>query len=458
MNYDLDMQLKYILEDKECTEAFDRILPGVRMMFAQRQEALGLSVRNIVAYSNGIISQSALDALECELQVIGVRNHGISPAERARMAMYQTIWEADQKKEKPAPCHHQDAVYPGKPWLDVHGERIQAHAGGFLYENGTYYWYGENKEHTDAKSNIWTWGIRLYSSKDFYNWEDCGLIVPPVLDDPNSELYPEKRLDRPHIVRNPNTGKYVCWYKNSGPESCFNVLTADNLFGPWEMVNSHLNPFGLHIGDFDLVIDEETGNAYVYCEAEHRKCIGFRLNRAYTDVEDLVSCQYDGIDPPFTREGQSVCLRDGRLWMLTSGMTGYVPNQSDSAVSDGFELPFTPVGNPHVNDDTLASFNSQIGQIFKVPGKKDLYLAVADRWVPEYPVDRDRAMVLRRAVASRYYKDYEASDADRAELVASPNLDTANTSIADYVILPIDWSDGTPKIHWQERWTLEQYE
>lgn len=56
------------------------------------------------------------------------------------------------------------------------------------------------------------------------------------------------------------------------------------------------------------------------------------------------------------------------------------------------------------------------------------------------------------------YKEYEASDADRAVLVASPNLDTANTSIADYVILPIDWSDGTPKIHWLESWKLEEYE
>lgn len=458
MNYDLDMQLKYILEDAECTEAFDRILPGVRNMFSQRQEAMGLSVRNIAAYSNGLISQSALDALESELKEIGARNKGISPAERARMAEYQAMWEADQKREKPAARHYQEAVYPGRTWLDVHGERIQAHAGGFLYENGTYYWYGENKEHTDGRSNIWTWGIRLYASEDFYNWENRGLIIPPVLDDPNSELYPEKRVDRPHIVRNPNTGKYVCWFKNSGPESCFNVMTSDTLFGPWQMENSRLNPYGLHIGDFDLVIDEETGNAYIYCEAEHRKCTGFRLNRDYTDVEALVSCQYEGIDPPFTREGQSVCQRSGRLWMLTSGMTGYIPNQSDSAVSEGFEQPFTSIGDPHVNDESLSSFNSQIGQIFKVPGKKDLYLAVADRWVPEYPVDRERAMVLRRAVASRYYKEYEASETDRAELAASPNLDTANTSIADYVILPIDWSDGAPKIRWVDSWKLEDFE
>ena len=79
MNYGLDMQLKYILEDEECTAAFDHILPGVREMFARRQEALGLSVRNIAVYSNGLIPQSALDDLERELQAIGARSAGVMP-------------------------------------------------------------------------------------------------------------------------------------------------------------------------------------------------------------------------------------------------------------------------------------------------------------------------------------------------------------------------------------------
>lgn len=144
--------------------------------------------------------------------------------------------------------------------------------------------------------------------------------------------------------------------------------------------------------------------------------------------------------------------------MLTSGMTGYVPNQSDSAVSDGFEKPFTSVGDPHVDDDTLASFNSQIGQVFRVPGKKDLYLTVADRWVPKYVVDRERALQLRRAVASRYDQTVTASKEDYEVLSASPNLGTAETRIADYVILPIDFSSGRPLIRWVDSWRMEDYE
>ena len=41
-----------------------------------------------------------------------------------------------------------DAFYPGKIWLDTNGNRIQAHGGSVMYIDGTYYWYGENKEKT----------------------------------------------------------------------------------------------------------------------------------------------------------------------------------------------------------------------------------------------------------------------------------------------------------------------
>lgn len=458
MKYGLDMTIRHILEDEETAELFRKCLPGIERLIGANAEAGNMTVRQLAGYSGGRLPKQALDALDEGLKAIGEKNGGISPAERRRMERYKAIAAEYSSRKKGAEVHHQDAVYPGKPWLDVSGNRIQAHAGGFLWEDGRYYWYGENKEHTDGKCGIWTWGIRLYSSKDFYNWEDCGLIIPPVADNPDSELYPEKRVDRPHILKNPNTGKFVCWLKNSGADACFNVLIADSLTGPWEMVNPHYKPFDMAVGDFDIVLDEDTDTAYLYCEAEHKLVVGMRLNTDFTEAEEVVSRQYDNINPPFTREGVTVFKRDKKLWMLTSGMTGYIPNQSDSAISDGYEQPFTPVGDPHVNDGSLASFNSQIGQVFKVPGKKDLYLAVADRWLPGYPVDRELALSLRRAISSRYDKNVTASDEDRARLAYSPNLATANTSLADYVILPITFENGVPKIYWRNRWTLDEFE
>lgn len=59
------------------------------------------------------------------------------------------------------------AVYPrkqagyhvGGPMFDTSGKVIQAHGGGLLYENGVYYWFGENKEYTLGDGKIWTYGI-----------------------------------------------------------------------------------------------------------------------------------------------------------------------------------------------------------------------------------------------------------------------------------------------------------
>ena len=96
----------------------------------------------------------------------------------------------------------QNSIRPGQVWLDTKGERIQAHGGSMFIEDGIFYWYGENKEKTTPGSGNWHWGVRAYSSTDLYNWEDLGLIIPPVLDDPDSPLHPAQKTDRPHIIFN----------------------------------------------------------------------------------------------------------------------------------------------------------------------------------------------------------------------------------------------------------------
>ena len=106
-----------------------------------------------------------------------------------------------------------NSIKPGQVWLDTKGERIQAHGGSVMEWEGYYYWYGENKEFTDREKNIWQWGVRCYRSSDLYNWEDLGLIIPPNTEDPHSSLHPSSMMDRPHIIYNKKTGKFVCWLK-----------------------------------------------------------------------------------------------------------------------------------------------------------------------------------------------------------------------------------------------------
>ena len=61
------------------------------------------------------------------------------------------------------------SIRPGEVWLDINGNPIQAHGFQVFYEDedSMYYWYGENKEFTTLGSNVWTWGIRAYRSRDF---------------------------------------------------------------------------------------------------------------------------------------------------------------------------------------------------------------------------------------------------------------------------------------------------
>ena len=345
----------------------------------------------------------------------------------------------------------QEAIYPGKPWYDTEGRRIQAHGGAIFQEDGVYYWYGENKEKTDGKNDIWTWGISCYRSSDLCNWENLGLIIPPVLDDPASPLAPQKRVDRPHILKNPRTGKYVCWIKLSGDDACFVVLTADRLTGPYELVRQAVRPQGKKVGDFDL-FQAKDGNAYVFFDGDHAGVFCSALTEDYLDLCGELTVQYPDLHAPFTREGVTVFSHGGKFYMLTSGMTGYIPNRSDSAVADNILGPYVPLGDPHVEDASRASFNSQISQVFPLPGE-NCFLVLADRWVPEYVVDARKADILERAIASHFEPEkYQVSMEEKMEMRNSPMLASANTSIADYVWLPMSVVDGKPQIRWLDSW------
>lgn len=62
------------------------------------------------------------------------------------------------------------------------------------------------------------------------------------------------------------------------------------------------------------------------------------------------------------------CHATGTMPVYPSGMMGYIPNPSEAAVSHDGMTGYRVQGNPHVDDASSASFNSQISGIFKVAG------------------------------------------------------------------------------------------
>lgn len=139
--------------------------------------------------------------------------------------------------------------------------------------------------------------------------------------------------------------------------------------------------------------------------------------------------------------------------MLTSGMTGYLPNQSDSAETADWTIPFASTGDPHVDDDSMASFNTQISQVFRIHGT-DRYVVIADRWVTAFAMDHRRSDLMRRVIASNSDPErYSATRQERIEFADIPNMELIDTSKSDYVWLPLEFDqDGHARICWLDEW------
>ncbi|MCR4562051.1 MAG: family 43 glycosylhydrolase [Bacilli bacterium] len=371
---------------------------------------------------------------------------------------YQEVRESVGLEEKEAAFAKENAkkhtsFRPGEVWYDDEGNRIQAHGGTMFIEGDTYYWIGENKDHTTKEGRIWTWGVKIYSSKDLYNWHDEGFLVDAVLDDDKSLFYPVRRLDRPHMIFNKKTGKYVLWLKYCD-EAHFTVLTSSKLLGPYEVVKGVYRPFDNRpVGDFDLAVDEKTGKGYLYCEVEHEDVWGAELNEEYTEITDNRKCIYDHVMPPLTREAVTHVKVGDKHYIFTSGMSGYIPNPSEVAVSDDYLGDYEVLGDPNVNDLTKSSFMSQFSCIFKVIGE-NRYIAMSDRWVPELEMSAEKYEAMYRVIRSRYDESIKPSDDDRKLFASMPFGGSNNSSISTYVWLPIDFGEEMPKIHFLKEWTL----
>lgn len=81
-----------------------------------------------------------------------------------------------------------------------------------------------------------------------------------------------------------------------------------------------------------------------------------------------------------SREAPAVFKRNGKYYMLSSGCTGWDPNQAELAVADSIMGEWKTIGNPCTGTDADKTFYAQSTYVQKVMGKKDMYIALFDRW------------------------------------------------------------------------------
>jgi Glycosyl hydrolases family 43 len=348
---------------------------------------------------------------------------------------------------------------PGQIWPDNDGRHINAHGGGIIYYNDTYYWFGEYRLPRSEKDKS-RYGVSCYSSKDLMNWKNEGLALK-IIADTASILNPGCVIERPKVVFNKKTGKFVMWFhhelKGQGYKAALTgVAISDNITGPYKYIRS-LRPNagtwplnypqeyrkaaakesdlkswsdewkvavkeGLFVRrdfeggqmsrDMTIFIDND-GKAYHVHSAEENMTLHFsELTDDYLDFTG----RYIRVLPGESNEAPALFFSKGKYFMFTSGTTGWKPNPARLAVAKKVFGEWKSIGNPcrGTDDENKITFGSQATQILQVPGKKNAFIYMGDRWIPE------------------------------------------NLADSRHIWLPVEWEKGNPVIKWYPNWNLNK--
>lgn len=354
-----------------------------------------------------------------------------------------------------------DVIRPGEIWPDHNGVHINAHGGGVLFHEGAYYWFGEHKIEGEEGNKAHV-GVHVYVSRDLLNWTDEGIALA-VSDDPASDITRGCILERPKVVFNPRTRRFVMWFhlepKGRGYAGARSgVAVSDAVTGPYTFLRSMRPNAGhwpmnvpeeakrplspeeraelerLELGgapwpqypkhvifrrdfeggqmarDMTIFVDDD-GTAYHVFASENNGTLHIaELTPDYLDHTG----RYVRALPGRFNEAPAVMKYRGRYFMITSDCTGWSPNPARLLASDAMLGEWEELGNPCIgNGAQMANtFESQSTFILPVVGKKDAFIFMADRWRPKNAID------------------------------------------GRYVWLPIVFRHGVPMIEWHEQWNL----
>jgi beta-galactosidase len=275
---------------------------------------------------------------------------------------------------------------PGKFWSDTDGQPIQAHGGCVFYEKGVYYWFGENKD-TPTKPNdligfnVDAVGISCYASTDLYNWENRGLVLPAVHDNPAHELHTSKIIERPKVVYNALTRKYVMFLHLDTDDYQYarvGVAISDEPAGHYRFLGS-MAPNQSESRDMTVFKDDDD-KAYIFHSSEWNKTLyAGELSADYQNTIGNFTRNF--VDA--SREAPAVFKRQGKYYCLTSGCTGWEPNEAQYAVAENVLGPWKVVGNPCLGPNADKTFFAQSAFVFPVAGEAEAYIAMFDRWNKE---------------------------------------------------------------------------
>ncbi|KAL3792560.1 hypothetical protein HJC23_005530 [Cyclotella cryptica] len=300
-------------------------------------------------------------------------------------------------------------IRPGDIFYDTQGEPINAHGGGFLRYNDTYYWYGEIKQgktYLPAANANWGGtrvdfvGISCYASTNLVDWHKCTTynVLPAVNDDPSHDLHWTKVGERPKVVYNAKTKMFVMWLHvdtmdyqlarcgvatSSSPEGQFSYLGSFRPGGHHRPLASYPGIGATHTEDEQMArdltvfVDDDT-KAYLFTSSENNSVMHIsELTGDYLSTTGT----YQRIFVGAYVEAPSIFKKDGLYHFIGSGCTAWYPNAARSAVAVSIWGPWILTGNPCRGEEANTTFRSQSTFVIPVSnGRDDFYVFVADRW------------------------------------------------------------------------------
>ena len=109
-----------------------------------------------------------------------------------------------------------------------------------------------------------------------------------------------------------------------------------------------------------------------------------KLNDTYTglakDADEMVLGEDFCISSTDSREAPAMFKYQGKYYLITSGYTGWAPNQARYAVADSPLGPWTNMGNPCVGDTSNNTFETQSTCVIRLDAENGKFIYMGDRW------------------------------------------------------------------------------
>lgn len=275
-------------------------------------------------------------------------------------------------------------------WYDTQGNVINASDGGMIFVEGKYYWYGMALRPLPVKRNglggqTTTTGVVMYSSADLTNWDYEGVVLPCATN-PKSPLYPPMRFERPKIVYNQKTKKFVLWchyVQTPGDHGTTpgtgeaGVAVSDSITGPFQWLGTTrpIDDDGI-VRDCTVYQDDDQTAYFIYDrDVKDNRCLYVvKLAPDYLTLTD----EYVRIESAYRREAAAVVKKEGYYYILTSALTGWKTNQAQYYRTKNLMDQWEVVGDPCLDDFNHTTFESQSTLIFPVENS-DLFIHMAER-------------------------------------------------------------------------------